>query len=101
MAVQEATMLKRYSDIYCIRVESEPGDATHYSYVVVQNDHIFSFLPFNNSFRYPQLLDYWSVKDITSVDDPNLLKIAKEQYCNPFTVLECVRTIIAIMAGAL
>jgi len=82
-------------------VNSEPGDATRYSYFVYRDGpEIFCFMPCDNTFRYPQRLDYW---DVNSIDGPinglthleleKLCKMSDKEQCNPNTLLECIRTI--------
>lgn len=72
------------------RVISEPGDGTRYDYIVVRNHKYFMFSPYENTFRYPQRIDIWSIRNAKSEDDL-VMKIAKEESCNPWTVKECIR----------
>lgn len=75
-------------DIY--HVLSEPGDATRYNYIVFEDYDNYSFMPCKNSFRYPQRLNYWDIKDL---DEGEEIKVAEETMCNLFTLRECIRTI--------
>ena len=74
-----------------IHVISEPGDATRYDYLVNVTGDDYSFAPVGSVFRFPQCLNYWAVRDATFDD---MIAIAKEQNCNPYTVKECIRFII-------
>ena len=67
------------------QVESEPGDATHYSYVVINNYDDWMFAPWDNTFRYPQKINKWEMDDTIS--------IAEREQCSQYTIAECVRTI--------
>jgi hypothetical protein len=84
------------------RVISEPGDNTRYDYLVYQNprDNVdFSFAPCESTFMFPQKLDYWSA--IAILDDEDSMKAAIKainddhqlKNVNPYTLLECCRTI--------
>lgn len=72
------------------RIISEPGDATRYDYIVFKTGDIYRFMSIANSFKYPRELGYWDVKNIEVVQD--CISFAIEGV-NPYTVLECVRTI--------
>lgn len=77
-------------------VTSEPGDGTRYDYFVHKAGDDYSFMPGDNTFRYPQRLNYWELGDRINESFPD-----KEEYltqaeiygCNPYTLMECVRTI--------
>lgn len=85
------------------RIESEPGDATHYSYRV----HIdrtdptnpkYNFEAVNSTFRYPEFIFEKQVLLIISSDNgkeftDEEIVIAKLFDCNPWTVRECRRTV--------
>ena len=73
-------------------VISEPGDLTRYNYAFHVNADEYYFIPIKNDFRYPQHINYWSIKNITEVNDI-VISIAKTFNCNPHTVMECIRTI--------
>jgi negative regulator of sigma E activity len=70
-------------------VESEPGDGTRYSYFVYMDFDEFLFMPFRSTFRFPQRLNYFDVQNITDNDG---IKIADKENCNPYTLMECIRT---------
>ncbi len=73
------------------QVESEPGDCTRYSYFFFRDGPSkFIFMPCDNTFRYPQRLDYYDVVDLTK---EQLLRLAQEEHCNPCTLYECIETI--------
>jgi len=75
-----------YDRIY--QIESEPGDMTHYSYImVIGYSDKFRFIPYNNTFYYPTELDYWSVKDL---DEEEINQVAADLNCNPYTLKECI-----------
>ncbi|MCK5604597.1 hypothetical protein KAR91_22100 [Candidatus Pacearchaeota archaeon] len=75
-------------------IDSEPGDATYYSYLVYRDGpDEFTLAPRDNHFRYPQRLDYWEVKDI---NHEGLLEYAGLFNCNYYTVMECIDAIINI-----
>ena len=83
---------KTISHITLKHVISEPGDATKYDYAFYVDYNDYYFAPIKNTFRYPQRLNYWDVKNITEINEL-VMKIAKENNCNPHTVMECIRTI--------
>jgi len=83
------TTLVSPSDAF--QIESEPGDATRYSYFVHRDGpDEFCFMPKRSTFRFPQRLNYWDVKDIS---EENLMELAKKENCNPHTLAECIRTV--------
>ena len=71
-------------DVY--HVISEPGDATHYDYIVIRDFDDFMFVPYGNTFRYPQKINVYEI-------ETDQIAIATREHCNPYTVAECVRTI--------
>lgn len=75
-------------------VLSEPGDCTSYSYFVYKYFDDFSFMPCINTFRYPQRLNYHNIKNAT---EEQIIELAQKEFCNPFTLKECIRTIKKIM----
>lgn len=83
---------KTIEDITLKHVISEPGDLTKYNYAYYQDFDEYFFIPVHNSFRYPQHINYWSIKNITEVNDI-VIEIAKKNNCNPHTVMECIKTI--------
>jgi hypothetical protein len=83
--------IKRISiDLALFHIESEPGDATHYSYIMLQNYDKYIFMPFDSTFRFPQKLDYYDIKNLS---EEEIIALAKKENCNPFTLSECIRTI--------
>ena len=77
-------------------IESEPGDCTHYSYFAYNNYDTFCFMPKNSTFLYPQIIDYWDIKNI-DLDNIDLLTIGAKRYnCNPWTLKECIKTMLEI-----
>ena len=71
---------------------SEPGDLTRYDYIMTHDGpDEFIFAPMGNTFHYPQRLNYWDVKDVSSVEE--CIPIAEKEHCNPHTVLECIHAI--------
>lgn len=82
-----------------LRIINEPGDATRYDYVVVyQGNGNYSFASVSNSFNYPRELNYYDVRDL---DEEGLIAMAKEKQCNPWTLKECISTIIGIENNSL
>ena len=69
---------------------SEPGDMTRYDYFVYEDCDEYCFMPCNNTFRYPQKLNYWDTKILT---EDQLMALAKKENCNPSTLRECIDTI--------
>jgi len=79
-------------------VISEPGDATRYDYFIFIDYDDYDeccFMPCRSTFRYPQWLNYWDVKDISEKD---LIDLSSKEYCNPYTLKECIRTILELRA---
>lgn len=81
------------ADIF--HVTSEPGDATRYDYFgYIAGNSNFNFMPCDNTFKYPQQINYYNVADLNLVDDKaTLILMARETNCNIFTLLECIRTV--------
>jgi len=74
-------------------VTSEPGDATRYDYLVnITGSDEYSFAPVGSTFRFPQRLNYWAVLDL---NDAALITLAEKEHCNPYTLKECIRYIMA------
>jgi hypothetical protein len=84
--------MKTSKTIECKHIISEPGDATRYDYIMIQNYDEYMFMPYKNTFRYPQRLNWWDVKDIEIINE-TVETIAKENNCNSWTVMECIRSI--------
>lgn len=85
---------------------SEPGDATQYEYMVYRDGpDEFCFMPMATTFRFPQRLNYYSVKDLPTsrkelmdnndnpIDNEPVFKMANEENCNVNTLMECIRTV--------
>jgi hypothetical protein len=81
--------------ITCHRIISEPGDMTRYDYIFIKTSpHHYHFMPYKNTFNYPQIINYWEIEDAEEkTDDPIVQALAKKYKSNPSTVLECIRTI--------
>jgi hypothetical protein len=71
-------------------VISEPGDGTHYNYIILKDHDDYFIMPAYKTFRYPQQLNYYDIEYISEVD---LLKLAEKENCNPYTLMEVIRTI--------
>jgi len=84
-------MFERIYRTPCFSVTTEPGDMTRYSLFVhpVGPDE-FTFAPNLSTFRVPQRLNYWDVKD---AGDEKIKEIAEKENCNYWTVKECIRII--------
>ena len=76
----------------CKEIISEPGDATRYHYIVAQDYDDFYFMPYGSFIKYPQNLNYFDIKDLT--DEKYINEMAEEKNCNPWTLKECIRTVI-------
>ncbi len=84
--------MKVIEDLTVKHVISEPGDCTKYDYVYYRNDDDYFFMPIKYSFKYPQLINYWNIKNVTGINEI-VANIAINYKCNPNTVMECIRTI--------
>lgn len=75
-------------------VISEPGDATLYDYLVFRDGpDDFCFMPRRSTFRFPQRINWWEIERGGEKWDEEIIEIiAKREHCNPYTVMECVRT---------
>lgn len=95
--------IKKAENIVIVHIISEPGDGTQYDYGYLKQGYDFCFIPIGNAFRYPQRLNYFSIKDINANTReikkvPNKVKkIAEQNNCNICTVLECIRTMQEVM----
>ncbi len=84
--------MKAISTIILQHVISEPGDAIRYDYAYHNNADEYYFVPINNSFSYPQHINFWDIKNTSEIN--GIVKdIAKYYDCNIHTVMECIRTI--------
>lgn len=81
-------------------ITSEPGDMTRYNYLVHKDGYDeFTFAPTTTTFRFPQRLNYWDVKDLldSSTDSEHRMnEIIEKENCNPYTLRECIRTVIEL-----
>jgi hypothetical protein len=79
------------------RVVTEPGDATRYDLIVYRDGpDEFTFAPARSTFRVPQRLNYW---DIREADHDEIVKISLEYQCNYHTVKECIRIALILHEG--
>lgn len=86
--------MKTISDVTAKHIISEPGDATRYDYIVaVAGPDEFVFAGYNNTFAYPTRINYWDVRTVTDVHDEVVTRLAEKYQCNPWTVMECIRTV--------
>ena len=87
--------MKEIEETTVYHIISEPGDATRYDYLVYRDGpDEFTFAPCRSRFRYPQWLNYWDVHDMSDDEvTERTADMAKELDCNPYTLLECIRTI--------
>lgn len=78
-------------------VTSEPGDATHYEYLVYRDGpYSFTFAPTRSTFRFPQRISAWDIPtkiDLNNDESQMVIRdVAERERCNPYTVAECMRT---------
>lgn len=82
-------------------IESEPGDATHYSYFCIRYYNYFMFAPKDNSFNYPQKIEKFDaihIMEMGMTDDNELLKrISKKYDSSVYTIMECCRTAVELL----
>lgn len=72
-----------------LHIISEPGDGTHYDYLVFRDGpDEFCFMPARSTFRFPQRLNFYAVQ---SVEESAIPLLAVEHNCNPCTIIECIR----------
>ena len=84
---------------YIFHIVSEPGDTTHYDYIMARDHDEYMFMTYGNDFRYPQRINYWDVVDFLTLVDDDQITIAKKYDCNYFTFKECVKTIMEVHHG--
>jgi len=85
--------MEKINGIWCTHVISEPGDGTRYDFIVGNDGpDRYCFMPHRSTFRFPQKINYYDVCNIEEIND-TILEFAKNDNCNPHTVLECVRII--------
>ena len=73
-------------------IESEPGDCTRYSYIVLRDFDEFLFMPYHSTFTFPQRINRFMIENEDYVKE-----LAERYNCNPCTVQECIRTIEELM----
>lgn len=72
---------------------SEPGDATRYKYLFYPNCGMYYFISLTG-LRYPDYLDDYMIDGIkTTSPCEKAIELAKTKNCNPWTLIECIRTI--------
>jgi hypothetical protein len=77
-------------------VDYEPGDSTHYSFLVYRDGpDNFTIAPRRNTFKYPQRLNVYA--DFHP-SEKRIQHLAKEYNCNPWTVTAVIETCEAIHA---
>lgn len=88
-------------------IVNEPGDITRYEYMVYRDGpDEFCFMPMVNTFRFPQRLNYFDVKDMRplkdysmeevkniNINETPIMKLADKENCNTHTLMECIRTV--------
>jgi hypothetical protein len=101
-----------FNSFHIYEVISEPGDATHYHYLIINehNSPEFFICRGKNTFKYPEVINYWDWTNV--LDKLKTLKTFKEKCfylvnffkkypeiretlnnSNPYTVLEVLTTI--------
>ena len=94
--------MKRIDEIKAFHIISEPGDATRYDYICALQGDAFRFVHAEGIIKYPDELSFWAVEglyieDLRSEKDElkieRIKSLAEEKGCNPFTIVECIRTI--------
>jgi hypothetical protein len=94
--MQTKTIIPIEQDLW--QVTSEPGDATQYTYYVhLGYNNVYHFMPRNVQIRYPAHLTLETLcvldKNYIEDDDHIVSQLAKDFNCNPWTILECIRTV--------
>lgn len=85
---------RKISNEKIVRVVSEPGDATRYDYYVMKDGpDNYIFAPCRSTFRFPQRINYYEGVNARN-DDAALDEIADREFCNPWTVRECIEAMI-------
>ena len=96
-------MSKIFTLIDCIRVISEPGDATRYDFIMQKFGDDVKIMPCENTFMYPQTISKWDAKAIAQEKEPESFdlcsEIADTYNCNPHTVMEVCKCIWAYWGG--
>ena len=92
-----------------LHIISEPGDATRYDYYVHKHWDDYYFFSVENTFNYPRRICEFDVPDydlhnsVVRAADldgeyPEIMGMAEEADCNPWTMIECLRTLQFIMS---
>jgi hypothetical protein len=80
-----------------LEVHSEPGDFTHYHYAILEDYDEYTIMPLTKStFRFPQRLNWWTVKDLGEAE---LIELAEKENCNVYTLREVISCIKEIRSG--
>ena len=91
-------------------VSSEPGDMTRYDFFIYNDGNgLYNFMPRKSTFRFPQSISYWDVKDLFKGGESRteIMEIfnnfinSNTEYkdINPWTLLECINTLNEIEEG--
>ncbi len=78
---------------------SEPGDCTRYNYFMIKDHDEYKFVPYDNTFNYPQRINRFVIPDELpkyadhKIDSVLINNIAQKYNCNPWTVVECMGAI--------
>ena len=72
-----------------LHITSEPGDGSHYDYLVYRDGpDEFCFMPGRSTFKFPQRLNFYAIQ---SADSSAIHLLAVEHNCNTWTIIECIR----------
>ena len=74
----------------CFAIDSEPGDMTHYQYVIITHYEDYSVAPLGSAIRFPQVI---RGAEVDHADDEMIQKIAYREQCNVWTVKEVINAI--------
>jgi len=78
-------------------ITAEPGDTTRYEYLVYRDGpDNFTIAPTGSTFRYPQRLNIWDIKNLT---DDQVFSMAEKESCNPHTLREVINGVTEIYIG--
>lgn len=82
-------------------IESEPGDMTRYSYIILNKRGHYIICPNNSEFPFPKYILQNEVNEINTLDDSisflNKNRIKRFENVNPHTLLECANGIREIL----
>ena len=70
-------------------IDSEPGDATKYEYIMVLDGDTLNACALSGRIRYPPTLDFFEVEELGDIE---LVAMAKKIQVNPFTLIEVIRS---------